>query len=85
MQSIGMTNRQLQRLMVYEGVYYAAGADIIGGVVALLLAMTVPEKCLELAIHVVLYSEYYIGSCSGHWCTLSAAGCGHSADRSPLL
>ena len=47
MQSIGMTNRQLQRLMVYEGVYYAAGADIIGGVVALLLAVTVLENVLN--------------------------------------
>ena len=47
MQSIGMTNRQLQRLMVYEGVYYAAGADIIGGVVALLLAVTVLKNVLN--------------------------------------
>ena len=47
MQSIGMTNRQLQSLMVYEGVYYAAGADIIGGVVALLLAVTVLKNVLN--------------------------------------
>ena len=85
MQSIGMTNRQLQRLMVYEGVYYAAGADIIGGVVALLLAVTVLKKCLELAIYVVLYSAHYIGSSFGHRRALSVAGCGHSADCSPLL
>ena len=38
MQSIGMTGKQLRRLMVYEGIYYAAGADIIGGAVAAILA-----------------------------------------------
>lgn len=70
--------------MVYEGVYYAAGADILGGVVALLLAVTV-LKDLELAIYVVLYYEYHVGSGSGHRCALSVAGCGHSADCTPLL
>ena len=43
------------------------------------------EKCLELAIYVVLYSAHYIGSSFGHRRALSVAGCGHSADRSPLL
>ena len=28
MQSIGMTNRQLRRLIMDEGLYYAAGADV---------------------------------------------------------
>ena len=84
MQSIGMTGKQLRRLMVYEGIYYAAGADIIGGAVAAILAVTVKER-IKWPLHVVLYTEHYIGSCSGHWCALSAAGCGHSADRSPLL
>ena len=43
------------------------------------------KERIEWPFHVVLYSEHYIGSCSGHWCALSAAGCGYSADRSPLL
>ena len=43
------------------------------------------KERIEWPLHVVLYSEHYIGSCSGHWCALSAAGCGYSADRSPLL
>lgn len=41
MQSIGMTNRQLRRLMVYEGLYYAAGADIAGCMTAAIFALTV--------------------------------------------
>ena len=41
MQSIGMTNRQLRRLIVDEGLYYAAGADVIGGLLAAILGMTV--------------------------------------------
>ena len=67
MQSIGMTNRQLQRLMVYEGVYYAAGADIIGGVVALLLAMTVLKNVLNspsmwfFTLHITLVPALVIG------------------------
>ena len=43
MQSIGMTNRQLRRLMVYEGLYYAAGADIVGSMIAVIFALTVLE------------------------------------------
>ena len=39
----------------------------------------------EWPLHVVLYSEHYAGSRSGHRRALSAFGCGHSADRSPLL
>ena len=67
MQSIGMTNRQLQRLMVYEGVYYAAGADIIGGVVALLLAVTVLKNVLNspsmwfFTLHITLVPALVIG------------------------
>ena len=40
MQSIGMTGKQLRRLTVYEGIYYAVGADIIGGAVAAILNIT---------------------------------------------
>ena len=41
LQSIGMTKRQLRRLVVYEGVYYAVGADVIGSLAAAALALTV--------------------------------------------
>ena len=47
MQSIGMTNRQLRRLMIYEGLYYAAGADIVGGMVAAIFALTVLKSALN--------------------------------------
>lgn len=47
MQSIGMTGKQLRRLMVYEGIYYAIGADIIGGAVAAILAVTVLKSALN--------------------------------------
>ena len=47
MQSIGMTGKQLRRLMVYEGIYYAVGADIIGGAVAAILAVTVLKSALN--------------------------------------
>lgn len=47
MQSIGMTNRQFRRLMVYEGLYYAAGADIAGGMIASIFALTVLKNALN--------------------------------------
>lgn len=47
MQSIGMTNRQLRRLIVDEGVYYAVGADVIGGLLAAILGMTVLKNVLN--------------------------------------
>ena len=47
MQSIGMTNRQLRRLIVDEGLYYAAGADVIGGLFAAILGMTVLKNILN--------------------------------------
>lgn len=47
MQSIGMTVKQLRRLTVYEGIYYAVGADIIGGAVAAILAVTVLKSALN--------------------------------------
>lgn len=47
MQSIGMTDRQLRRLIVYEGVYYAVGADLSGVILAALLALTVIKNVLN--------------------------------------
>lgn len=41
MQSIGMTNRQLRRMMLYEGLYYAGAADVIGAIFAALVGLTV--------------------------------------------
>ena len=67
MQSIGMTGRQLRRLMVYEGIYYAAGADIIGGAVAALLAVTVLKSALNgpsmwfFTLHITLVPVLVIG------------------------
>ena len=67
MQSIGMTGRQLRRLMVYEGIYYAAGADIIGGAVAALLAVTVLKRALNgpsmwfFTLHITLVPALVIG------------------------
>lgn len=46
-QSIGMTNRQLRRMMVCEGVYYAAGADILGVGAAAIVAVTVLKRVLN--------------------------------------
>ncbi len=42
-----MTGRQLRRLMVYEGLYYAAGADLIGGAAAAAFALTVLRNALN--------------------------------------
>lgn len=47
MQSIGMTDKQLRLLMVYEGIYYTVGADIIGGAVATILTVTVLKSALN--------------------------------------
>ena len=47
MQSIGMTNRQLRRLIIDEGLYYAVGADVIGGLLAAILGMTVLKNVLN--------------------------------------
>lgn len=47
MQSIGMTNRQLRRLIMDEGLYYAVGADVIGGLLAAILGVTVLKNVLN--------------------------------------
>ncbi|MGI6018743.1 MAG: ABC transporter permease [Marvinbryantia sp.] len=47
LQSIGMTERQLRRLVVYEGVYYAVGADLIGALTAVFLTLTVLKNMLN--------------------------------------
>ncbi|MFR8547438.1 MAG: ABC transporter permease [Lachnospiraceae bacterium] len=60
LQSIGMTKRQLRRLVVCEGVCYAAGADVIGILTAAALAMTVLKNMLNspsmwfFSLHVTL-------------------------------
>ena len=41
MQSIGMTRRQLIRMLIWEGVYYALGAAVLGVVIAALVGFTV--------------------------------------------
>ena len=47
MQSIGMTKRQLTRMMVFESVYYALGAGLLGVIFAALLGITVIRNMLE--------------------------------------
>lgn len=46
MQSIGMTRRQLQTMMIWEGVYYALGAAILGLALSAILAFTVVRGLL---------------------------------------
>ena len=41
MQSIGMTIKQLTRMMIWEGVYYAIGTCIVGLILSVVLAFTV--------------------------------------------
>lgn len=47
MQSIGMTNRQLRRMMIYEGLYYAGAADIVGIIFAVMIGLTVLKSVLN--------------------------------------
>ena len=47
MQSIGMTNRQLRQMMIYEGLYYAGAADISGAIFATILGWTVLKRVLN--------------------------------------
>lgn len=47
MQSIGMTARQLTRMMIFEGVYYAAGACLLGTILAALFDLTVIKTLLR--------------------------------------
>ncbi len=47
MQSIGMTGRQLTRMMVFEGLYYAAGACVLGLAVSALLCLTLVRDILS--------------------------------------
>ena len=47
MQSIGMTNRQLTQMMIFEGVYYAVGACLLGLVLAALLNLTIVQTILR--------------------------------------
>lgn len=47
MQSIGMTNRQLRRMMIYEGLYYAGAAGIVGIIFAAMIGLTVLKSVLN--------------------------------------
>lgn len=47
MRSIGMTERQLTKMMIFEGVYYAAGACVLGLGLSALLSMTVIKSILD--------------------------------------
>ena len=47
MQSIGMTDRQLVRMITYEGIYYAAGAGVFGLTVSVLLGFTVVRELVS--------------------------------------
>lgn len=47
MQSIGMTSRQLRIMMIWEGLYYALGAGVIGCATAALLGATVLKGALN--------------------------------------
>lgn len=46
MQSIGMTRKQLTRMMIFESVYYALGASFLGVVSAALLGVTIIRNML---------------------------------------
>lgn len=47
MQSIGMTDRQLTKMMIFEGVYYAAGACLLGLLLAALLNFLIVRNILR--------------------------------------
>lgn len=47
MHSIGMTNRQLRRMMIFEGLYYAGIADVIGAIFSAILGLTVLKSVLN--------------------------------------
>ena len=47
MESVGMTRRQLTNMMVWEGVYYAAGACLLGLVLAAALGLTLVKSMVD--------------------------------------
>ncbi len=47
MESVGMTRRQLTGMMVWEGVYYAAGACLLGLVLAAALDLTLVKSMVD--------------------------------------
>lgn len=47
LQSIGMTHKQLQRMMIWEGLYYAFGAGIVGCGIATLFGLTILKSALN--------------------------------------
>ena len=69
MQSIGMTNRQLRQMMIYEGLYYAGAADTIGAIFA----------------DVVLHAAVHFGSGIDYRGGVSAVGRNHPGHCAALL
>ncbi len=59
MQSIGMTERQLTKMMVYEGVYYAGGACVLGILLGTALDLTLVRgmlaKMWQFQFHFTLF------------------------------
>ena len=47
MESVGMTRRQLTGMMVWEGVYYAAGACLLGLSLAAALNLTLVKRMVD--------------------------------------
>lgn len=47
MQSVGMTYKQLRHMVIWEGLYYALGANIIGCGIAALFGLTVLKSALN--------------------------------------
>lgn len=47
MESLGMTRHQLTRMMMYEGIYYAAGACLLGVVLAVGLDLTLVKSMVD--------------------------------------
>lgn len=47
MESVGMTRRQLTAMMVWEGVFYAAGACLLGLVLSAVLDLTLVKRLVD--------------------------------------
>ena len=47
MESVGMTRGQLTKMMVYEGVYYAAVACVLGVILAAVLDLTLVKGLVD--------------------------------------
>ena len=47
MESVGMTRGQLTKMIVYEGVFYAAGACLLGLILAAVLNLTLVKRMVD--------------------------------------